>query len=118
LPAELPAPTSYKTARQLRPAEVDELVVAYRAGATTQELGARFGVWRGTAGRHLKARGIDTRAPVLGSEDLNEAARLYRAGWTLDKLANRYAVGYNTIRVHLLTAGVVMRPNGRKCGDG
>lgn len=105
---------SVKTARQLRPAEVDKLVEAYEAGATTHELGIHFGVWRGTAGRHLKARGIDTRAPNLGQDDLQEAADLYRAGWTLDRLAKRYSIGYNTIRVRLITAGVTMRPKGRK----
>lgn len=113
VPAELPAPTSCRTARQLRPAEVDKLVEEYRAGATTDELGARFGVWRGTVGRHLKARGIDTRALNLGQDDLQEAADLYRAGWTLDRLAKRYRVGYNTVRVRLCAAGVVMRPRGR-----
>lgn len=111
---DLPPPASYKTARQLRQTEVDDLVAAYRAGATTRDLGVRFGVWRGTVGRHLKARGIDTRASALRPEDLQEAATLYRDGWTLDKLANRYEVGCNTIRVHLVTAGVAMRPRGRK----
>ncbi|HEV8562694.1 MAG TPA: hypothetical protein VGR06_40780, partial [Actinophytocola sp.] len=110
----LPAPTGCKTARQLRPAEIDRLVEAYNAGATTHELGARFGVWRGTIGRHLKARGIDTRAPNLRHDDLQEAADLYRIGWTLDKLAKRYGIGYNTMRVRLVAAGVSMRPRGRR----
>lgn len=114
LPVELPPAVSYKTARQLRPAEVDELVVAYRAGASTRELGVRFGVYRTTVGRHLQARGIDTRAPALRLEDVKAAAELYRAGWTLDKIAKRYSVGNNTVRTHLLAVGVVMRPRGRK----
>jgi hypothetical protein len=113
-PNELPVPVSYKIARQLRPAEVDELVAAYEARMTTRELGVQFGVWRGTVGRHLKARGVDTRASAIRPKDVQEAANMYREGRTLNKLANRYEVGYNAIRVHLLVAGVVMRQRGRE----
>jgi hypothetical protein len=114
MPVELPPAVGYKTARQLRPAEVDELVDAYQAGATTRELATRFGIWRGTVGKHLEARGIDTRAPKLQPKDIQEAAKLYQAGWTLNKIARQYRVGYNTIRKRLLKAGVVMRPRGGK----
>jgi transposase len=101
-----------RTARQLRPAEIDQLVAEYRAGATTRELAVRFQVWRGTVGKHLKDRGIDTRASAFGLEDAEAAADLYRAGWPLDKIAKQYRVGYNTVRRHLLAHGVVMRPRG------
>jgi hypothetical protein len=73
-PDVLPALAGCKTTHQLRPAEVDKLVEEYQAGATTYELGARFGVWRGTVGRHLNARGIDTRAPNLRQDDLHESS--------------------------------------------
>ena len=80
----------------------------YKAGATTHELTARFDLWRGTVGRHLKAHGIDARTPNLAHDDLQEAADLYRAGWTLDKLAMHYDT--DTMRVRLITSGVSMRP--------
>jgi hypothetical protein len=92
-------------------------VAAYRAGATIRELGAQFGVWRGTVGRNLKARDINTRAPKLGQDGIQEAARLYRTGWTLIEIAEHYGVGYNTMRVRLISAGMVMRPKGRKSGE-
>jgi hypothetical protein len=88
-----------------------------KAGTITRELGVQFGVWRGTVGKHLKERGIDTRAPILGPDEVQTAADLYRAGWTLDKIAKRYGTGYNTIRRHLLMHGVVMRPRGRPTAD-
>ena len=102
-----------KTARQLQPTEVDEVVGAYEAGATTQALGARFEVWRATIGRHLKARGVDTRPAALQPDDVQQAVDLYRAGWTLARLGRRYDVAPNTVRRHLLTAGVTMRLRGR-----
>jgi DNA-binding NarL/FixJ family response regulator len=110
---DAPQPVAYQTARQLRPAEVDELVKAYEKGETTQELGKRFGVYRATVGRHLRARGVDTTPPALTPEKVQEAARLYREGWTLARIANRYGVGANTVRTHLMASGVKMRPRGR-----
>jgi hypothetical protein len=108
---------TYRTARQLRPAAIDQLVVAYQAGATTHELAVRFGIWRGTVGKHLKERGIDTRAPIIGPEDVQVAANLYRAGWTLRQIARRYRIGDETARSYLVAAGVQMRARGRQPPD-
>ncbi len=107
----------YRTARQLRSSEIDELVASYQAGATVFELAARFNIHRSTVGRHLKERGIDTRGPILGSNEVQEAVDLYQAGWTLDKIAKRHGVGYETIRRPLSAHGIEMRPRGRRPAD-
>lgn len=109
-----PTTTSYRTARQLPPSEIDELVEAYQQGATTKELATRFGLWRGTVGKHLKDRGVDTRAPSVAPEDVQVAARLYQSGWTLGQIAERYGIGDETTRSHLVAAGVQMRARGRR----
>ena len=85
--AELPQAANCKTARPLRPADVDNLVDAYRAGATVRELAERYGVHRVTIGRNLQARGVSTRQPALSASDVPRAARLYESGWSLAKIA-------------------------------
>jgi hypothetical protein len=62
---EVPLPAKYRTMRQLQPAEIDELVAAYQAGSMVRQLAGQFGIYRSTVGRHLAARGIDTKPPAL-----------------------------------------------------
>lgn len=71
---------SYRTACQLKPAAIDELVGVYQKGATTRELATRFGIWRGTVGKHLKDRGIDTRAPIFAPDDVRQPSSTKLAG--------------------------------------
>lgn len=49
--------------RRLRSDEVDALVQAYQAGATTYELAERFHIHRTTVTAALKQRGIARRTP-------------------------------------------------------
>lgn len=104
----------HRTMRQLRPYEVDQVVQAYRAGATTRELTVRFGVYRTTIGRHLHTRGVATKPPALLPENIKKAVRLYQEEWSLVRLGDRFGVGANTVRAHLLAAGVRMRPRERQ----
>lgn len=81
-----PAPeASYRTMRQLRPNEIDELVEAYRAGSTIQALASQLRLHRSTVGQHLRARGIDTQPPGLHPDDVPAACKLYRSGDVLIK---------------------------------
>ena len=73
------------------------------------ELARKFGIHRSTIGRHLRARGVDTRPDALGPEDVLRAAELYRSGWSLMRIARRYEVAGDTARRRLLEAGVQMR---------
>lgn len=82
-----------RTARQVSPAEVDELVTAYAAGATVYELAERFGIHRDTIGKHLRARGLVTVKPGLHPDDLPAALELYRAGQTYAQIAVKFGVG-------------------------
>jgi hypothetical protein len=93
---------------------VDKLVEAFQAGASVRELAGRFGVHRDTVGRHLEARGMNTRRLLLAPEAIQEARNLYRSGATLEELAAKYGVSDTTIRTHLLRSGVTMRPGGRR----
>ncbi|RSM82576.1 hypothetical protein DMH04_25630 [Kibdelosporangium aridum] len=95
--------------RQLRPAEIGELVKHYQAGATVKVLAAQYGVSRGTVGQHLRSRGINTKPPGLHPDEVPTAAELYRDGWSLARIAEKFDTSSNTVRARLLDAGVVMR---------
>jgi len=100
----------YRTARQLRPAEIDKLVVDYQGGATVYELAKQYGISRGIVGKHLRSRGIDTKPPGLHPDDVPTAADLYvSAGWSLARIAEKFRTTANTVRVRLLEVGVAMR---------
>jgi DNA-directed RNA polymerase specialized sigma24 family protein len=101
--------TACRTARQLRPAEVDELVEDYRAGATVYDLAARFGISRATIGQHLRRRGVDTKPPGLHPDDVSAAVGLYGDGWSLARIAEKFDTSVKTVWVRLQEAGVQMR---------
>ena len=60
-PAELPPSPRYRTQRQLKPEEVEQVVAAFKAGTSMQKLADRFGVDRTTILRRLQALGLRTR---------------------------------------------------------
>jgi DNA-binding transcriptional ArsR family regulator len=101
---------THKLARQLRPTEVDELVAAYSAGATVNQLAVRFEISRDTVGKHLRRRGVDTKPPGIYPADVPEAARLYEGGWSLQRVAEKFGTTASTAQRRLLEVGVVMRP--------
>lgn len=101
----LPTVPVCKTARQLRPAEVDELVAAYQAGSTVFHLSDKFGITRQTVGKHLRSRGVDTTPPELHPADVPRAAELYRQGWSLVRIGERFDASPNTVRAQLREAG-------------
>lgn len=104
----------HRTARQLRPAEIDELAAAFQAGTSITELADQYGIYRVTVGRHLRARGLDTSPPpALTGAQVITAGRLYSAGWKLSELAKHFKVGDETVRRYLVDAKVEMRPKGR-----
>jgi DNA-directed RNA polymerase specialized sigma24 family protein len=105
----VPPSQPFKTLRKLKPAEIDELVAAYRAGSSVYQLAEKYGIHRITIGKHLRSRGIDTTAPALSEEQTREAVQLYIASWSCKKIAKHFGVGAETVRERLRQAGVVMR---------
>jgi hypothetical protein len=98
-----------RSARHLTEHEIDQLVVAYQAGATVYQLAAQFHIHRTTVGKHLRAKGIDTRPAAFEPDDLQTAAELYSSGWSLAKIAGKYQVATETVRALLIEAGTEMR---------
>ena len=106
---ELPPSQPYRTMPTLRPGEVDGLVAGYQAGASVASLARQFNIHRSTGGRHLQARGINTRTPGLQPDEVTAAVDLYQAGWSLMKIAVKLGASATTIRRYLTIAGVVLR---------
>lgn len=100
--------------RQLKPAEVDEIVRLYEADAdrTPEQLAAHFGVHRTTVTYHLRRRGVTIRprVPAMSAEDIETAARLYRSGSPLSQLSAKFQVADGTVARNLRKAGVALRP--------
>jgi transposase-like protein len=99
----------WRTMRQLRTGEVDELVAAYRTGGTVYTLAEQFGIHRATVGKLLRSRGIDTTPPALTPSQIERAAELYQEGWSLAKIAKRFGVDAKTVAARLHERGIAMR---------
>ena len=62
LTVECPKPASStvkQRQRRLQPDEIDQLVAAYQAGASTYGLADQFGITRHTVAAHLNRRGVE-----------------------------------------------------------
>ena len=99
-----------RTARPLKPAQVEALIAGYRAGRSMQELASEFGIDRRTVSTYLRRAGVVVRRGDLDHEQSVEAARLYEAGWSSEQLAERFGVSADNVLKVLRCAGVVIRP--------
>lgn len=102
------------TQTSLSPAQVDELVALYEAGATLVELGERFSIHRRTAAAHLVRRSVPIRRRGLDERHLAEAVELYSGGLTLMEVGLRFGVSQQTVGRALVAAGIALRPSGRR----
>lgn len=98
-----------RTAKQIKGDQAQELITAYRAGASVYELGRRFGINRRTVGDILKRHSVKTRYRKLTAEQVDTAAHLYQQGLSLARVGERFEVTADTIRNNLLKRGVKMR---------
>lgn len=98
----------------LSPAQVDELVAMYEAGATLVKLGERFSIHRRTVAAHLVRRSIPIGRRGLDERHLAEAVELYVNGLTLLEVGRRFSVSQQAVRSALRRAGVTIRSSGRR----
>lgn len=97
------------TAKQLRPDQVQELIVGYQAGATVYELGTQFGIERRTVSHILRRHQVPMRRRGLSAEQVDEAVRLYESGWSLARISQQVGVDPTTVLTKLRARGVRMR---------
>lgn len=106
VPADKSAP---HRARRLDDEEVRRLIQGYLSGATTYELGDRFGVDRRTVSAILHRHNIPMRGRGLSREQVDEAVDLYSRGWSLARAARHLAVDTVTVLNRLRERGVRTR---------
>lgn len=83
------------------------LVADYRAGQSTRQLMATYGLGKGAVLRLLEAAGVQTRHQGLTSADQTAAAKLYAAGWSAAKVATK--MGYSPTQSSVTPAQPVYR---------
>jgi DNA-binding transcriptional regulator LsrR (DeoR family) len=88
---------------------VAAIVAAYQDGATTRELGERFGLAHSSVNKLLKHHGVTARRRSPSPEEVQRAVELYEAGLSTRVIAEHLGFGASTIARALVTAGVTMR---------
>ena len=98
--------------RRLSPSDIDDLVNAYRAGATISQLAAEFGVHRTTVAGHLDRHGVrrHSEQTAWGDELLERASELYATGLSLADVADQFGIDAQTVANRFRRAGVPVRP--------
>ena len=93
------------------------MVAGYEAGASVDELAARFEVSNSPIRRILNAAGVQMRptgrAPAT-APDVDQLAADYRAGETLLSLSRAHGWDPKTIKKWLVRAGVDVDPRRRR----
>lgn len=101
--------TKRQVHRRLRPHEIDELVVGYRAGATVYELANLFRINRTTVSLVLERQNVPRRNRPFSPTQIQQAQVLYAAGQSLAKAGKQLGCDASTVRLALLRVGVRMR---------
>jgi transposase-like protein len=98
--------------RRLSPTDLDDLLEAYRAGATISQLAVEFGIHRTTVASHLDRHGVPRHSEQTAWDDdaLRRAAELYATGSSLADIAHRFGVDAQTVANRFRRAGVAVRP--------
>jgi transposase-like protein len=109
-PAPRVAYQPHKLSQRLSDETVADILAAYHAGATTREVGKRFGVAHSSVNKLLKQHGVTPRRRSPSPDELQRAAELYEAGLSTRVIAEHLGFGASTILRALSKAGVVIRP--------
>jgi hypothetical protein len=96
-------------ARQLDRGQTQALIQAYVAGATTYELGARFGIDRQTVSSILHWHGVPRRRRGLSPDQIDDAIRRYNIGWSLARVGQHLNVAHTTVLTKLRQRGIPTR---------
>lgn len=99
-----------RSKRFLTDAETADIASCYRAGESTQQIGAHYGISKTRVATILREQGITLRRQGLTDEQAREAIRLYRTGQSLARLGIHFGVSHATIANVLRRQGVQLRP--------
>ena len=102
--------TTKQVHRRLLPAQIDELVASYQAGATLRELSEQFQIHRASISTVLERQNLPRRYRMVEGARLEEAIRDYNNGNSIISIATKLGVAGDTVRKALNRAGVKLRP--------
>lgn len=85
---------------------VAELVDDYQAGASVEDLAARFGIHRATVAQPLHRNGVPIRHRGLDGQQINPAVQLYQPGHSLTRIGSRVDVHAEIVRQVLRARGI------------
>ncbi len=103
---------SRRVQRRLPPAEIEELIAGYVAGATAIALAGKHSIHRTTVLALLERHRVSRRGRVLTPDHVERAVSLYASGRSCASIGKELQVNPETIRQALLKAGVAMRRPG------
>lgn len=98
-----------KLAQRLSNETTTAILAAYRAGATTREVGERFGLAHSSINKLLKQHGVTARRRSPSRHELRQAIELYEAGLSTRIIGERLGFGASTILRALTKAKVQLR---------
>ncbi|MFF0496540.1 hypothetical protein ACFYU5_09065 [Nocardia aobensis] len=98
--------------RRLPRHTIDELVQAYRDGATTIELAHRYDISKTAVLNLLTREGVTRRHQPLTDADIDHLENLYLAGHSLASCSRLTGTPASTIKDALHKRGTPMRPAG------
>lgn len=98
--------------KRLTSLEKADIVAAYQAGCSSNDLAREYKVSRNAVTAALEREGVSRRYKLLSDEDVKRASTLYVQGGSTASVAAEFGVNSTTMRTALLRAGVEMRPVG------
>jgi transposase-like protein len=98
-----------RLSQRLSAETVSEIIAAYQAGATTREVGRRFGLAHSSVNKLLRAHGVSARRRSPSADEMRRAIELYEAGLSTRVIAQHLGCGASTILRALTKAGVTIR---------
>ena len=98
--------------RRLCPSTADDLIAAYQAGATLNQLADHYGIHRTTVAAHVDRHGAPRHDDRTAWDEgaLEEAAEMYAAGLSLVDVASRFGIDAQTVANRFRRAGRPIRP--------
>ncbi|MDE1674847.1 helix-turn-helix domain-containing protein [Nocardia gipuzkoensis] len=96
--------------RRLSPAEIAELVDAYRGGTATTELRKRYELSQGGLLKILKQHDVKMRYQPMTDDEIDWAVRLYSEGQSFNSIARRLGKSKGSVWRALRGRGVETRP--------
>jgi hypothetical protein len=96
-------------ARHLDADRARALIQGYALGATTYELGARFGIDRRTVSNILHRHGVPMRRRGLSPDQVDDAIHLYNLGWSLARVGQHLGVNHTTVLTTVRERGIPTR---------